>query len=127
MKESTQRLLAKAARAINAAGRLLDGGDADFAAGRAYYAMLYVAQALLNERGLKFRKHGGVHSAMGEHFVKTGLLDVKYHRWLLAAFGRRIAGDYDTEAVITVDEVHEMLVHAGEFLEVGGKLLSRTL
>jgi hypothetical protein len=58
MKPKSRRLLDKAARAIRAAETLLREGDADFAAGRAYYAMFYSAEALLFERGLQFRKHG---------------------------------------------------------------------
>ncbi len=43
MKAASAGLLEKAARALQAAERLLEGGDADFAASRAYYAMFYVA------------------------------------------------------------------------------------
>lgn len=75
MKEATRWLLEKASRSLRAAERLLNGGDAEFAVGRAYYAMFHAAQALLNERGLRFRKHGAVHGAFGEHFVKTGVFD----------------------------------------------------
>lgn len=80
MKDTTRPLLEKAARSIKAAERLLECGDTEFAAGRAYYAMFYVAEALLSERGLRFSKHAGVHSAYGEHFAKTGALDPTYHR-----------------------------------------------
>src|SRR5713226_1653816 len=82
VKEATEKLLAKAARALRVAERLKGDEDAEFAVGRAYYAMFYAAEALLNEKGLRFRKHGGVHGAFAEHFIKTGLLDGKYHRRL---------------------------------------------
>jgi uncharacterized protein len=100
VKEITDALLRKADRSIAAAKKLLPS-DADFAAARAYYAMFYVAEALLAERELRFSKHAGVHSAFGEHFAKTGLLDPKYHRWLIDAFDKRIAADYGIEAEIT--------------------------
>ena len=116
MKEQTRKLLDKAARAVHAAKTLLDEGDVDFAAGRAYYSMLYVAEALLNEKGLRFRKHGGVHGAFGDYFIKTGLLDPKFHRWLLDAFDKRIQGDYGVEAAITEEDVEQLISQAGEFL-----------
>lgn len=48
MKENARLLLEKAQRAIQAAQTLLDAGNLpDFATGRAYYAMFYVAEALL--------------------------------------------------------------------------------
>jgi uncharacterized protein (UPF0332 family) len=83
MKESSRLLVIKARRAIEAAETLLENGYPDFATGRAYYAMFYIAEALLNEKELRFSKHGGVHGAFGEHYVKTGLFDTKFHRWLL--------------------------------------------
>jgi uncharacterized protein (UPF0332 family) len=89
----TRKLLEKAARAIHAAETLLRHGDVDFAAGRAYYAMFYTAEALLNEKGLRSHKHGGVHALFGEHFTKTGLMDAKFHRFLLDAFDRRLQAD----------------------------------
>lgn len=109
MKETSGQLLEKAERSLRAAERLLESQDAEFAAGRAYYAMFYVAEALLNEQGLHFRKHGGVHSAFGEHFVKTGRFDVRYHRWLLEAFNKRLTADYEVEADISCDDVTVLL------------------
>ena len=117
MKEQTRKLLDKAARAVHAAKTLLDEGDVDFAASRAYYSMLYVAEALLNEKDLRFRKHGGVHAAFGDQFVKTGLLDPKFHRWLLDAFDKRIQGDYGVEAVVTPEDVTQLIAQANEFLK----------
>lgn len=117
MKEQTRKLLDKAARAVHAAKTLLDEGDVDFAAGRAYYSMFYVVEALLNEKGLRFRKHGGVHAAFGDHFIKTGLLDSKFHRWLLDAFDKRVQGDYGVEAAITQEDVEQLIAQADEFLK----------
>ena len=116
MKPEGRRLFDKAARAIRAAETLLREGDADFAAGRAYYAMFYSAEALLFERGLQFRKHGAVHGAFGEHFVRSGIMDVRFHRWLLDAFDVRIQGDYGVDAVVSREDARAMIDQAGEFL-----------
>lgn len=123
MKDETRKLLDKAIRAIRAAEHMLREGDADFAAGRAYYAMFYVAEALLNEKDLRFRKHGGVHSAFGEHFAKSGLLDPKFHRRLLDAFDKRIQADYGVEAVITREDVVSMIGQSREFLHEARRYL----
>ena len=126
MKESTRRFLEKSDRAIASASRLLDDGDAEFAVGRAYYAMFYAAEALLDHHGLHFRKHAGVHSALGEHFAKTGKLELRFHRWLIAAFNKRIIGDYGVEADITSDEVRIMVAQAKEFLLEARRIVSET-
>jgi uncharacterized protein (UPF0332 family) len=116
MKEVTQKLLRKAERAVHAAEVLLREGDADFAAGRAYYGLFYTAEALLHEKGLRSRKHSGVHAMFGEHFAKSGQLDPKFHRWLLDAFDKRTVGDYGIESVVTSEEVAQMIAQAREFL-----------
>ncbi|MGI0023851.1 MAG: HEPN domain-containing protein [Nitrososphaera sp.] len=116
MTEQVRKLLEKADRAIRAADALLKRGDPDFAAGRAYYAMFYAAEALLIEKGLRFRKHGSVHAAFGEHFAKGDVLDAKYHRWLLNAYDQRILGDYGVEASLTPEDVKVMIQQAQEFV-----------
>jgi len=118
MTEQTRKFFDKANRAVHAAETLLKGGDFDFATGRAYYAMLYAAEALLVERDLRFRKHGSVHAAFGEHFAKSGVLDSKYHRWLLDAYDQRILGDYGVEGVLTKEDVARMIEQAREFVSV---------
>ena len=124
MKEATRKLLDKAERAIHASGTLLDAGDAEFAAGRAYYAMFYVAEALLFERDLQFSKHSAVHAAYGKEFAKPAVLDPRFHRWLLSAFNLRLQTDYSFDAMISGQEVEETLEQAREFLAAAREFLS---
>ncbi|WP_420263842.1 HEPN domain-containing protein [Candidatus Magnetominusculus dajiuhuensis] len=121
MMAATQKLLEKASRAVFAAMSLLKRGDIDFAAGRAYYAMFYTTEALLNDKGVNFRKHGSIHSAFGEHFVKTGLMDKRFHRWLLDSYDKRILGDYGIESTLTSEDVKTMCEQANEFLSEARK------
>ena len=55
MNDYTRKLLAKALDTIESAELLLDHRKVDVAAGRAYYALFYVAEALLNEKGLQYQ------------------------------------------------------------------------
>lgn len=123
MKEEARKLLEKGGRALHAAETLLRTGDAEYAAGRAYYAMLHAAQAILREKGLRYRKHSGVHSAFGQHCVKTGDMDPKFHRWLLAAFEKRLMGDYDLEVTIEAETATALIEQAREFLDAARKSL----
>ncbi len=125
MKEATGKFMEKAARSLAAADQLTKSGDAEFAVGRAYYAMFYVAQALLNEKGLRFRKHGGVHGAFGEHFAKTGLLDQKYHRWILEAFNKRVTGDYGVDTDLNSDDATLVIDQAQDFLQAAKEILTK--
>jgi uncharacterized protein (UPF0332 family) len=117
MKENTAKFLARAQDAIEAAEILLTNEKVDIAAGRAYYAMFYTAEALLNEMGLEFNKHSAVHAAFGKHFAQTKQLDPKYHRWLMDSFDKRLIGDYGVEANLQMDAVVSMIHQAQEFLE----------
>lgn len=96
---------------------LLAAGGTEFAAGRAYYAMFYLAEALLYERDLTFSKHSAVQAAFGREFAKTGDLDPKYHRWLLAASNTRLETDYAFEVSVTHEEVEILPDQARQFLE----------
>lgn len=86
MKEHSRKLFRKALDAIEVAEGILDMDKPEIAAGRAYYAMFYIAEALLYEKGLEFHTHGQVIAAYGKEFAKTKELDPKFHRWLRAGF-----------------------------------------
>jgi uncharacterized protein (UPF0332 family) len=83
MSEDFQRLLDKARESLAAADLLLDQGFSDFAASRVYYAMFYVAEALLASLGKSYSSHGAIQAAYGREFVKTDKLNPKFHRWLI--------------------------------------------
>lgn len=125
MKEGTRQLLEKAERAIQAADALLASTGAEFAAGRAYYAMFYTAEALLHQRDQTFSKHGALHAAYGKEFAKSGLLDPKFHRWLLNAFDVRLQEDYDSETLVSNERVEEMLEQARTFLSAAREFLAK--
>ena len=124
MKKTTEQLLAKAIDAIEAAELLLTAGKSAISAGRAYYALFYIAEAILFERGLEFRKHGGVHAAFGEHLVKTGEFDAKFHRYILDAFESRQEADYGVDIVLEEHAVREMIRRAKEFLSTSREYLA---
>lgn len=117
MKEYTSKLLDKALDTIEGAEGLTNMGKAEIAAGRAYYAMFYVAEALLyNEFDLKLNQHGQVIAAYGKNFAKTKALDPKYHRWLRDGFEKRISGDYGVDTGIDQEVAADMINQARDFL-----------
>ena len=89
-----EALLIKAERFIRSARLLADDGDFDSAVSRLYYAMFFLAEALLAARGASFSSHSAVISAFGQQFAKTREIDPRFHRALLTAFSQRQLGDY---------------------------------
>lgn len=88
--------------------------------------MLHAAQALLREHDLRYRKHTSVHAAFGQHFAKTGRLDLKYHGWLLDAFDDRIRGDYDANVSFDRESIAVRIEQAKEFLATARRCLERS-
>lgn len=125
MKEHSRKLLDKSVDSIEAAELLVDKDKADMAVARAYYAMFYIAEALLNEKGLKFSKHSAVHAAFGEHFAKTKEMNAKFHRWLLDSFDKRQVADYDVDGEIERDVAVNAIHQAREFLEAAREYLEK--
>lgn len=126
MKEASRKLLEKAQESIEAAAILKREGQNTFAASRVYYAMYYVTEALLYEKGLKFKKHSAVHSAFGEQFVKTGIFDSKFYKALTKAFENRLISDYDIDVAIPREEVELMIEQADSFLRTTSQYLTKT-
>ena len=50
-------------------------------------------------------------------------MDTKFHRWLIDAFDKRLAGDYGVETDIEIDISTHMINQAREFLDAAQKYL----
>lgn len=86
--------------------------------------LLQKASRSIRARELQFKKHGGVHGAFAEHFIKTKQLDPKFHSWLVDAFDERIQGDYEVESQVDSAIVKTTIQQAREFLQVARQYLA---
>lgn len=118
-------LIEKAKESLEVAQGLLRDGHDDFAASRAYYALFYVAQALLLAIGQSYSKHSSVISAFGRTYSKTSVLDPKFHRWLLDAQDLRNIGDYGIDTHVPKEKAESVCKWAQEFIDAAEGHLSR--
>ena len=125
MREEVRDLLEKSAQSRDAALLLLKDDYVDFAASRAYYSMFYAIEALLLSRDLSFSKHSAVISAFGKEFIKTGLLEVRFHRSVMDAFDVRNAGDYGSMHAVSEEKAQQIIAEADELLEAVQGLILR--
>lgn len=125
MKESSQQLMLNAEETLHAAEMLFKEEYLRDAINRAYYSVFYIAEALLNEKDLRYSKHGTVHGAFAQHYIKTKVFDEKYHKLLTGAFRRRMLGDYDEVTRFTSDEVMQILEQAWDFLSTAKEYLAK--
>lgn len=91
MTPDQSELMEKATRSLEAARPLLDEEHPDFAASRAYYAMFYAAEAMLEGEELAFSSHAAVVAAFGREFARTGRVPSRLHQYLTRAMNLRHA------------------------------------
>ena len=102
---------------LNSAQLLLEHGQYKDSIGRSYYAMFTAARALLASDGVDFSKHSGVISYFQKEYVKTGIFEVKYSKYISQAFQIRNNVDYADFYLVSETDAKEQLQRATEFLE----------
>lgn len=125
MTSEQEALLKKARQSVEAARVLMAEGFLAFAVSRAYYAMFYVASAMLLGEGLTYSKHAGVIGGFGQVFAKTARVPPEFHRYLISAQNDRIRADYEAmETAFSDEEVKTWLKRAEAFIALGEQMLS---
>ena len=123
MKPEQANLLRKSKQSLDAAKLMEQQRYPDFAASRAYYAMFYVAEALLLEYGLSFSKHSAVIAAFGERFAKPRLISPEFHRYLIEGQDSRNVADYSLGPALTQADAALQIARAEEFLDAAVQYL----
>ena len=88
------------------------------AANRYYYACFHAVQALFVHNGLAARRHAGMLSQFGLHFIKTGIIEDRLGGFLTRMEQLRQKGDYNCVFSITKDELYTIVEPAHELIEV---------
>ncbi|HIC91081.1 MAG TPA: HEPN domain-containing protein [Syntrophaceae bacterium] len=110
-------LTKKAEKFLETAKLVFDSKDYDSCVSRCYYAMFFMAEAVLLTKGLKASSHKGVISLFGEHFVKTGIFDRELGKALSDAYDKRLIGDYSVGFAIVEEEAEDMLKTSQDFVK----------
>lgn len=88
--------------------------------------MFYVAEALLALPDQSFQSHySALISAFGRQYAEKGLLDAKFHRWLIAVQNYRNLGDYGTEAHVSKANAESVCSWAEEFIQAAEAYLAK--
>ncbi len=115
-----ETMMTKASTACSSARALLDLGDVDGAANRAYYAMFDAARAALLASDAPVgqdicRTHSGLIGAFGNHLVKNGPVSKEVGRLLNRAHEIRLIADYNGDSV-ELDDAREMVKQSEIFV-----------
>jgi uncharacterized protein (UPF0332 family) len=106
----------QADEAISEASLLHEAGHHRGSVNRAYYAMFYAIQALVVQNNAKVSKHSGVISYFDRQFIKPGVFDKKFSRWLHRLFDLRQDADYGDLFEPSADQCREALEQARQFV-----------
>ena len=107
----------KAEKFLSTAEHALNIEDYDSCVSRCYYAMFFMAEAVLLTKGLTSSSHKGVISLFGEHFVKAGIFEREFGKSLNDAYDKRQIGDYGVGFKVTKEEAKELLEIAKIFVQ----------
>lgn len=103
---------------LESAEILLENNQFKDSIGRSYYAMFSSARALLALEGVDYSKHAGVISHFQKEYIKTGIFDKKYSKYISQAFQIRNNVDYADLYVVSQAEASEQYMRAKEFFGV---------
>ena len=101
---------------LTSAKLLLEAGLYKDSVGRSYYAIFSAIRAILAVRQVDFSKHAGVIAYFQKEFIKTGIFDKKYSKYLQQAFQIRNSCDYDDFFIVSKQDAEEQYERATEIL-----------
>ena len=101
---------------LTSAKLLLEAGLYKDSVGRSYYAIFSAIRAILAVRQVDFSKHAGVIAYFQKEFIKTGIFDKKYSKYLQQAFQIRNSCDYDVFFIVSKQDAEEQYERATEIL-----------
>ena len=94
------------------------------AANRLYYACYYAAIALLLNDGYTARTHSGIKALLGLHYAKEEIINKELMKAYRKMFNLRQTGDYDDLAVLTENDILNLLAPAEQFIKTIENLIN---
>jgi uncharacterized protein (UPF0332 family) len=114
---SVSQLVMLAEQELETAQLLLEHDRYRACISRAYYAMYYGTQALLNAREIASRTHRGMIQQFSQHFIKSGIFPMDMAEKLSTNFDLRHLSDYEENAVISREQAERALAASIEFVD----------
>jgi uncharacterized protein (UPF0332 family) len=111
--------------ALSAAEALLNGGLLRSAVSRLYYGMLHLVRALIVSRGFDPRTHEGVETLFALHFVRPGVVDLRFGKTFAHLQKFREQADYGPMLTLAAEEVAADLATVKEFAEEAKRIVAK--
>ena len=117
--------LEKSHACITDGEQLLSLGSVSAAANRFYYAVFHAIHALFVANGIYTKSHHGTNMKFHEHFIKTGIIEPKFGRFIAVMENMREKADYDVIYDVSREDLEALKPMTYELLEQIDKLLSK--
>ena len=127
MDELVTYRLATAHEKLESARILLNAGQYKDSIGRSYYSIFSAVRAILAKDNVDFSKHSGVIAYFQKEYIKTGKIEVKYSKYLQAAFQVRNNCDYDDFFIVSKADAVEQYNGASEMISAIERFLNNNI
>jgi uncharacterized protein (UPF0332 family) len=117
MKQDVEKHLRIAEETVREMEHLMAEGLHKAVVKRTYHAMLNAATAALLAREIQSGTRQAIVSEFSDVFVKTGLLDEKFHRYFRQAFNSRAESDDSSFASVDHRQAQANLLKVKEFIK----------
>lgn len=112
-----QYRLNQSRQTIGEVSKLIESDLLNIAVNRIYYGIFYSLTALALHYEYQSSKHFQLMGWFNQHFIKPGLIEIKYGKILRDAFKNRSDGDYAPFILFEKDDVLEMQSDMVDFIE----------
>ena len=110
--------LKNAKEKLESAKLLLDAGQYKDSISRSYYAIFTAIRAVLAKDKVDFARHSGVITYFQKEYIKTGIFEKKYSKYLQSAFQIRNDCDYDDFYIAAKIDAEEQYIQALDYCQV---------
>ena len=112
---------------LESAKLLLENNSFKDSIGRSYYAIFTATRALLALDEEDFARHAGVISYFQRTYIKSGIFDVKFSRYISEAFQIRNNTDYADFYIVSREDAVEQYQRAVEFYDTIQQYLQKKI
>jgi len=116
MEEKVEALLKKSQKYLRSAAVLFELEDFDSCASRAYFAMFYVAQAMLLHETEAFSSKQGIRTSFVRQFVERGPLPARAGEVFERAADLQEVGDYAHDFAVSRADAEDILAESEAFV-----------
>ena len=124
IKELSQYRFQRSKEDLESARILLDEGQFKSSINRSYYAIFHSLRAITSLDNFDSSKHAGIISHVNHYYVKEGVFDKQFSKYLDASFRLREKADYQDFFIVSKDMAEQQIERAENIIEAVTHYLS---